>query len=68
MLYRYVIDPTRNLKVTSLFTHIVDPEPLSFSTLTATDVAFLARPHVFDITVPGEEEEGGRLEDIMLKN
>ena len=25
---------------------------MSFSTLTATAVAFLARPHVFDITVP----------------
>ena len=32
--------------------YFVVPEPLSFNTLTATDVAFLARPYVLDITVP----------------
>ena len=35
-----------------LLTHIASPNPLSFSTLTAIAVAFLARPYVFDITVP----------------
>lgn len=35
-----------------LLTHIAFPNPLSFSTLTAMAVAFLARPYVLDITVP----------------
>ena len=39
-------------KMIILLTHIAFPNPLSFSTLTAIAVAFLARPYVFDITVP----------------
>ena len=44
-----------NAKVSSLIqcAHVVVPEPFAFRTRTATEVAFLARPHVLDMTVPG---------------
>ena len=35
-----------------IISYTVAPDPLSFSTLTAIAVTFLARPYVLDITVP----------------